>query len=527
MIKRLRFFGVWWLILAVTLVACQQILDTRPLKQRLVVAQNPVVDIPTTSINIDELVQSPEIYAGRRIQVLGQFTRNPLIICTGHAHASPARWNLSNQNNTVRAGGVQPQLRELAPQGLTVTVVGRWLHWRGYSGCEKTRTPTEHWYLAIERVLSPNPITQATLTPGAAVFDIPVTPVISGTQVADTDTQGQQPGSEPTAAANTPAPAPTNTSIPSVATQTPAAAATQTPVATISSQTATPTLTPSTTPSPDATGLTLSPTPANGNAGTPTLTPSVTVTGSTGTQTPAATATELGTGQNTATPTATTEGESGFTDMGELESQNLAVETLIAGEIHQWDYLVESSDILTVNVASPIDVDIVVSIVGPSGNVLATQNSASLGQPERLVGVPLPTAGTYMVLISEATGRAGAYGMILEGQDAYTYIFQGTLGYGDSDTTDMGDHVDHFWHFMGNAGDVITIQASPNDGSDLFIELYDHEAFQIDEAYTNDGFSGDPEVLTDFTLPTTGFYAIRIGEYGFLPCNYTISLARQ
>jgi hypothetical protein len=80
---------------------------------------------------------------------------------------------------------------------------------------------------------------------------------------------------------------------------------------------------------------------------------------------------------------------------------------------------------------------------------------------------------------------------------------------------------------MGNAGDVITIQASPNDGSDLFIELYDHEAFQIDEAYTNDGFSGDPEVLTDFTLPTTGFYAIRIGEYGFLPCNYTISLARQ
>jgi hypothetical protein len=284
-----------------------------------------------------------------------------------------------------------------------------------------------------------------------------------------------------------------------------------------------------TTPTPDPAGTatpTLTPNPNETATPSPTATegPSPTATSQTegSTETPAPTNTPLATADPNGNP---------IVDMGELDGQDLVAETLAVNEIHGWEYVVDSTDVLTVNVSSPIDVDIVVGIEDPSGSMIALQNNASQGEPEILAGVALNTAGTYRIIVTEKGGNAGSYGMIFQGEDDFAFVFKGTIGFGDSPTTSGRAQEDHFWHFVGEAERSISIVITPNDGSDLFFEIYSPDATLIkefgedgDEGTIDEGGNGDPEELLDYELDETGLFAIRIGEFDFQEMNYTIRL---
>lgn len=510
--------------------------------------QPPLLD-ETAAVTLAELMQNPAAYAGQRMQLTGQFYRSAPLACSTVTRRSPAPWVLTDEGAAVAIGGSYEQLERMAPNGLMLTVVGRWWVWRGPVGCGKNLPLTEVWYLDIAEIIAPNPITFATLTPlGQAVAELSATPLPPS--AAEQPTLPPEPGGFPTFPADL-GDLPTLPSdlgdlpitfevppelLTAVFSDTQTSPLTLTPLGT-APFTATPTsraqpsATPTLTRAPDqpTETPTFTITPNPNETSTPTLTPTATFTPDPrATQTPTATAgpsatpTTTPTTGPTPTPTATVSGS--VVDKGELEAQDLAVETIAAGETHQWQFVVDSSDVLTVNVASPVTMDMVVTVLDGNNNVLQTQNNANNGAPEIMV-TNLPGAGTYLIRLNEAAGLEGSYSMILQDSASYAFVFKGTLEYGDAESVLMAPQSDHFWHFLGNEGDSIAVLVAPNDNvADVFFELYGPDATQLLDEPIDDGDAGFPEFLIGFVLPETGFYAIRVGEFSFGSADYAISL---
>ena len=508
----------------------------------------PAFPSDPVTVPAGEILANPSAYAGNLLQLTGQFHRAPLLICDDIIRPSPAQWALNDGSGVLLGGGLTPELLTLAPDGLTVTVEGRWRFWRGYVGCGKDEKLTEFYYLANAHLLAPNPLTMATLTPsgfeptatpldtgvGTPIVAVPPTPTRIPTSLPLPTSPPVEPTQVPLPTFTPPIAPPTPTAPPVLPSNTPPSPPTNVPASPTAENSATPISTelPSETETPDPNVMTTTPTvegvtetPEATQTVDPNITPTETATGEvtpTETPTPSPTITPDGTPILTITPSVTPDPNVIVQDT--IESQELVMEEIGADEIHVWLYEVAVSDVLTINVSTYINLDMIVTVQEPNGDEIIIQDSAQAGQPEILVAVDLPEPGAYRIVLSEKDGDAGMYSMILQGKGAYAFLFRGTIGYDDSVTSPLNDHTDHFWHFKGDMGDSVTIEITPNDASDLFLELYGIDAERLEDVDT--GGSGDAETLS-YTLPADGLYAIRVGEFNFDLANYTLTLTKN
>lgn len=463
-------------------------------------------------VTVAELAADPAAYEGQLLAVSGQYGQVPLVVCGTAPQVSPASWLLADGPGAILADGFENQLRPFLPIGLTVEVEGRWTRWQGMVGCGTESTLQEVWYLAAGRVISPNPISQVTLTPGGELA--------AGL--------GSPPDAATPGPTRTPAPAGTVVSnLPpgTVVVTTPIATgdAIETPIAggiptatpfigAVATATMTPGLPPAVTPTVGGASL-ASATPTLGATAPAVGTATVTATGS-------AAVTATGTAAPGETPSVTplpgTQGT--ITGAGGLDKGQLA-----AGETDRYAFPISAGTTLTVMVASSLDLDVAVSVVDFDSNVLAEQDREPAGEVEVLQGVELPVAGTYEILVSDIGGNGGYYTLMLLDGDSYTFVFLQTLDYGDQGSALMLPDNDHFWHFFGTAGDHISLLIEPEDLSDLFYEIYGIDATLL-VSLTSEGSAGEAEILADFVLPATGFYSVRVGEMSFGLSAYTLSL---
>jgi hypothetical protein len=207
-----------------------------------------------------------------------------------------------------------------------------------------------------------------------------------------------------------------------------------------------------------------------------------------------------------------------------LNVGSLETGLLEANEIHSWPFVVTTTTVITINVASAIELDVGITVRDSAGNTIAEQNSAQNGQAEILAGVLLPVADTYQILITAPPDTAGNYAILVNDDNSYTFVFQGTLNYGDSAGGTLLPMNDHFWNFDGTAGDEIVITTTPSDGSaDLFLRFFGADGVSLIR-FHDEGQTGETEILT-FTLPATGFYSLLVGEIEANAASYTIELA--
>lgn len=472
------------------------------------------------AVAIADLATNPEAYEGARLQLTGQYQRSPRLVCGADPHPSPANWNLATGEAMVQASGFDEQLRTLLPDGLTVTVVGRWQHWRGPVGCGKQARPSDIWYLDVNRVVSPSPLARVTLTPTGMAEEAVIAQAVPTTTPTLAATEAL-PISSPSPVPATGSPTSTPTQ-PVIATPTAEIVAsptlsTTTPVTATATVTATidPNATATATTDPDATA-TATPTRDPNATATPTAT-------ATATTNPNATATAT-----SATLPTSTRGNLTVIDQGSIATdfEELVTEQLGGNEIHSWTFSIEASDAITVNVASESDLDTVVAILDSADTRIIERNDAGAGKVERIQGLELPEAGDYKIQIRSANGGAGYYSFMPLLSGAYNFVFLGNLNYGGSQTVPLPEENDHIWHFYGNANDNITITVTPNDDGDLFLELYGTSAELVSD-FIDTGGIGEQEQLSEFILPDTGLYAIRIGEFDFQATGYQIRLVRN
>lgn len=144
-------------IFLLVLVACGAG-PTRPLKPSLPTptAGALVIKPEARLVAFEELAANPRLFLNSRLQVSGSLTRLALPVCA--PYKGPAlRWALVAQNLQLNAFGYDAIL-QLAEEGEILTVEGVWQFYDGPLGCGKEPSRTGLWYLAVTRIVQPNPL---------------------------------------------------------------------------------------------------------------------------------------------------------------------------------------------------------------------------------------------------------------------------------------------------------------------------------------------------------------------------------
>ena len=480
----------FFFLLVVLVMGCQT--------EAIDVTGTPTPTIPPLAgapipVELSALAANPTIYENTYIQLTGQYVRRPRLVCESEPHPSPVTWGLGSGTLLALAGGFDDQLRPLLPQGLTMTVAGRWRHWQGDVGCGESVQPQDLWYLQVTEIILPSPITQVTLTPGGVPIaqgdqtpaadstpdDIaPPPPVEDGTAVIPT----QQPPIQltETSGSATAVTNPTRAEATTAVTSDPR----MTPTAT--SQFTTPT----TTPSGNNTA-----TPTRGGSGTATPTPRA---GATVTSGPTPTSGSL----TTSTPGPNTENK------GPADPETLLMDILGREEIHVWTFDNEqNNNNLTIQVAPAASVNIVIEIFNPSGDQIVNQNSAGTGQIETVSNLNLPVEGDYRILITDSNGIGGDYAILTLDSFSFDLTFH-QLDYGVPQNTSFTEDEEQLWFFDGEEDETVTITAVPTSGTpDIGFEFIGPLADPLE--YVDEFFDdGDPEVLSNYALEDSGLYVV-------------------
>ncbi len=453
------------------------------------------------SVSLAELVGDPSAFVGDQLLIAGDLSRPQVSKCSSKSRTYPARWILSDGDFDISIANISPEIERLSRDLSGVVVYGRWLHWEGMVGCGQEIHIEEQWYLNVERVESPNPVAFVPVVPAPAEEVLDASgqrPALIGPeeQVKTTPSQtALAEGDGQTANIVTPSPQ--------------QADSTQTPIetaATLSTAAASSTVPLTSTPEEDQ-GLFLS--TATSTLEVPDLPTTVTPTStSSSTHTPLA----------TATVNAPSTIFQMALDVSSIETGNLGV-----NEVHRWTHEITSTKQLTVNLASDHLLDLMVSIVDPAGHILIQQNDATGQEPEILGSITLMDPGVYDILVSSPSGEPGYYAILINDDDSYPFLFQGTLLVEDTEQAMMAAETDHFWHFAGTSGQIISLSIIPFDNSDLFLNLFGTDGTSLIR-FHDETTSGETEQLISYVLPDTGIYSLRVGEYNFGQAEYEIFL---
>lgn len=223
-------------------------------------------------LNFAELNKDPATYLGQRIQVSGIFTPVAPPGCLDH-NGPNVKWSLVSEELQLNAIGFE-NLLQLLSEGTEMTVTGIWNAYQGPVGCGKGPSTGTVWFLAVDRIVEPNPLFSSS---GVVITVIPgeqtqFTPSIEVTEAITLTATVPLTSTEPITATATlgsispplMTPTPDITSLPVTPLSTPGA----TPSITSEVTTGTPTTAPGVTP-----GATINPleTPT---LGLPTSTPS-------------------------------------------------------------------------------------------------------------------------------------------------------------------------------------------------------------------------------------------------------------
>lgn len=440
--------------------------------------------IPTT---LADLLENPEFFAGALVQVSGQFGRLPRLVC-GHLplHASPATWTLRDGEALVQAGGFDEPLRELFPDDLTLTVVGRWQQWRGPVGCGKQAVVGEIWYLEVTRLLSPSQLARVTLTPGGPLPIAPEPPEL-GTPTAVSDFPAPPGGTTVTPAD----PLPTSfLPLPGEAEGTPV-----------------PGLLPTRDSDDDDDDSGFPPGLTPPGQGTPGSTPALPVT-------PGGNGNGNGApplpGQATPTPGGQT------VERGQLDAFDARYDVWAAGEIHNWRVSLQPGQPITVSLIAEPEINTAIRLLSPAGQVLDSQNNAAAGQVESLV-MNVSTAGDYVIQLYASDNQAGRYYFSLWDNLGATRPM-GNLSPNVFRSAQLGDFAIHVWFFRAEAGRFISLEtAAPATRELLLILLDTNQNLLIAEQGT----------IRNFQVPVTGWYSVELEETFGEVTDYQITLTIQ
>jgi len=482
--------GSWLVIMMVALMlaSCQQELPPTPTTVPMI--SPPPLEVDTVSPV--RLVRNPRAFEGKYVLLSGRYKPHPPLICRSESFLSPATWDLVAGEVEIPASGSDNALRTLDDGDLVLELIGLWKRWSGQVGCGRDAPIRHLWYLEVTEIISPNPIVVAGGSgEGEADQENDLTPeqepAEGGTPVTLTAEAGDQPSPE------TPSPPPVETAAVATRTVTAAADGEETP-------------------------------PENVTR-TPVITPDLTSTASSeATVSATAQATDA---VETPTPTATTAPNPTPTTSeivaGSIAYDDVRKDFLEGGMTHRWELSGVVDDLVTIAVAAAPSLDVTLELVNSDQVSLGTSSSGLLGETETLEELELPTTGDYEIVVRSVGITSGDYALLIQTDDSLPFIvMRDNIIYGGGSSGTIPADSDHFWHFVGEDGDVISITLSPVGQFDLVLYLIGPNGLEL-EFVDDTGVEGDDAIL-NYQLPDDGYYSVGVGEVQFDEANYVLTL---
>lgn len=208
-------------------------------------------------------------------------------------------------------------------------------------------------------------------------------------------------------------------------------------------------------------------------------------------------------------------------EKGFVEYEELSINHLGSGQVDHWSVTVTSSENITITVAPAAVTNILLTVVDESDTRLVENyDNAPAGEVETIVGLPVDSAGPLEIQVFSNTPISSDYALMVMDESSYKFHFRGTLDPGAMESDALAEESDHFWFFSAAEGDSLSMQVTPNDSGDAYVELYGPGASRL-LTIDNKG-NGEAEVLDNYPIADTGMYSIRVGEFDFAAMNYSI-----
>jgi RHS repeat-associated protein len=203
-----------------------------------------------------------------------------------------------------------------------------------------------------------------------------------------------------------------------------------------------------------------------------------------------------------------------------------------AGDFDDWTFFGRAGQAVTVTVGTggagalpPLQPYLnyaQVTLLDPSGNVLATANSTTTGADVTLAGVRLPADGTYHIKVQAPSAQANSTGnYVLTAYDASPRVFPANLNQVETGALDTPYRIDK-WTFTAAAGQLVKSDLINAANAGIQFDLTGPNGFT--------GFSGLTGNSGVITLPTAGTYTLTVhggpnqtGAYAFRLEDQTIT----
>lgn len=208
---------------------------------------------------------------------------------------------------------------------------------------------------------------------------------------------------------------------------------------------------------------------------------------------------------------------------GEITAGEQIDGTLSVGQTDVWHFNAQSNQYATITIApNENDLDMVLTLIAPSGEVVAEVDYAFGGETETLTDFLLLESGSYSLYIREFFQKPGRYTLHFNLADAPLFSSGGQINLGQVIMGNLSGNPEQIWTFTGMAGQTIAIILTPTDNFDAILEFRDPNGrilISLDE-----GFSGDPEIISGFPLEISGDYQVAIRGFGDSSGSYTLSV---
>ncbi len=189
-----------------------------------------------------------------------------------------------------------------------------------------------------------------------------------------------------------------------------------------------------------------------------------------------------------------------------------------------WTFTVDGSRYLSLFLsANEPQLDAALTLFGPDRQTIVRVDNGYAGTTEAITDLLLTQPGVYIIEVSEFYGAPGGYGLSLSQSAQPQYSGGGPLAFGQALQGVLPPGGRQQWVFQATAGQRVSIVVEPGATTfDAVLDLYGPDGRRL--VTLDEGFSGDPEVLSAFQLAATGEYAILVHSFSSQGGPYTVSL---
>ncbi|MEZ4519816.1 MAG: hypothetical protein R3C44_24305, partial [Chloroflexota bacterium] len=167
--------------------------------------------------------------------------------------------------------------------------------------------------------------------------------------------------------------------------------------------------------------------------------------------------------------------------------------------------------------------DLTLTLYNPDRQTIARIDNGYAGSSETVTDILLEQPGNYLVEVSEFFQDDGRYTLSFVQSDLPQYNTGGRIEFGQAIQGELSPQGRQYWVFGGTSGQRVSIVVEPTTSTlDPVLELYGPDGRQL--VTLDEGFSGDPELISGFELPASGEYAILVQSFSQQGGSFTLSL---